>query len=355
MHPARQMKPNRVKRIRGLSSVLVVFVALAGARLSGAQASQQQQPDATAPAASPGGTAPAAAGPIAIVTVNGPDAAANPTVTGALEISGGKAMIGASGSITAGDRTTTVVLPHRGALRVCATTTVKLAADASGPAGDAPGLLVAIDHGALETSYATGQNADIILTPQFRILIGGPGATELKVRLGEGGDTCVDNTGAPSDRSLSLGWNTGANAPYVVVTSLFEDGLYRVQPGQRVMFQHGSLHQVVDNEKEPCGCPPPPPNAGGNEFPLAQSEGLAPTPAPAPPAINPNQGSAAPQAPPLVYNSSQAAVQTASAPPAPAQAANQAAPATPAAAPQKKKPGFFSRVGKFFKKIFGAE
>jgi len=342
MQPGRKMKPRRAKRIRGLSSVLVVFVALAGARLSGAQASQQQQPDATAPAASPSGTAPATAGPIAIVTVNGPDAAANPTVTGALEISGGKAMIAASGSITAGDRTTTVVLPHRGALRVCATTTVKLAAGASVPAGDAPGLLMAIDHGALETSYATGQNADIILTPQFRILIGGPGATELKVRLGEGGDTCVDNT--------------GANAPYVVVTSLFEGGLYRVQPGQRVMFQHGSLLQVVDNEKEPCGCPPPPSNAGGNEFPLAQSEGLAPTPAPALPAVNPNQSTAAPQAPPLVYNSSQA-VQTAPVQPATQQAPSASAQPVPAQqpAPKKKQPGFLGKIGRFFKKLFGAE
>jgi hypothetical protein len=273
-------------------------------------------------------------GPIAIVPINGPVASANPTVTGALEVTGGKAMIAASGSITAGDRTTTVVLPHRGTLRVCATTTVKLASDSGQQAGAAPGLLMAIDHGALETSYATGQNADIILTPHFRILIGGPGASELKVRLGNDGDTCVDNA--------------GANAPYVVVTSLFEGGLYRVQPGQRVMFQHGSLHQVVDNENEPCGCPPPPSNEG-NEFPLAQSEGLAPTPqiAPAPP--QPANISPAITVP-LVHNSSQASTQTA---PVPAQQASQTAPT--ASVPQKKRPGFFKRVGNFFKRIFGAE
>jgi hypothetical protein len=279
------------------------------------------------------------AGPIAIVTVNGPDASANPTVSGALEISGGKAMIAASGSITAGDRTTTVVLPHRGTLRVCATTTVKLAADSSMPATGAPGLLMAIDHGALETSYATGQNADMILTPHFRILIGGPGASELKVRLGDDGDTCVDNS--------------GANAPYVVVTSLFESGLYRVQPGQRVMFQHGSLGQVVDNEKEPCGCPPPSSNQG-NEFPLAQSEGLAPTPAIQPEPPQPANVAPATTAP-LVYESPQAQPQTTAPSATSAQAASQAAPATSTPAAQKKKPGFFKRVGSFFKKIFGAE
>ena len=94
------------------------------------------------------------------------------------------------------------------------------------------------------------------------------------MRLGQHGDTCVDNA--------------GVNAPYVLVTSVFDGGDYRVQPGQRVMFQHGSLHEVVDHEKEPCGCPPAAAQ-GANEFPLAQSEGLAPLPKPArsPPAQTP--------------------------------------------------------------------
>ena len=66
-----------------------------------------------------------------------------------------------------------------------------------------------------------------LLTPDFRILIGAPGSADVKVRLGQHGDTCVDNA--------------GVNAPYVLVTSVFDGGIYRVQPGQRVMFQHGSV------------------------------------------------------------------------------------------------------------------
>jgi hypothetical protein len=342
MQHSGEKKPKRARRVWGKPSGIVALSLLGYAGLLCAQASQERQPPTTAsPAAPSSGTDSTPSGPIAIVTVNGTDANINPTVNGALEISDGKALIMASGSITARDRTTTVVLPHRGTLRVCASTTVKLAAGSTQPSGDAPGLLMALDHGALETSYATGQNADMILTPHFRILIGGPGASELKVRLGDDGDTCVDNA--------------GANAPYVVVTSLFEDGLYRVQPGQRVMFQHGSLRQVVDNEPEPCGCPPPPANAGGNEFPLAQSEGLAPTPAIAPTPAQPANLSPATTVP-LVHNSNPAATQTAPAPeataPAPAGPAVQSA---PAAAPPKRKPGLFKRIANFLKKIFGAE
>ncbi len=217
--------------------------------------------------------------PIAIVPLDSknPDKAAK--VTGALEVTQGKAIIASSGTITSGTETTQVILPHRGVLRVCASTSVKLAADTSVPAGEIPGLMIAMDHGAVEASYATGQNSDILLTPDFRILIGGPGAADVKIRLGQHGDTCVDNA--------------GINAPYVLVSSVFEGGAYRVQPGQRVMFEHGSLHEVVDQEKEPCGCPPAAAE-GTNEFPLAQSEGLAPLAKPAPSAVNAgrNAGSA---------------------------------------------------------------
>jgi hypothetical protein len=294
------------------------------------------------------------AGPIAIVPLDSksPDQAA--TVTGALEVTQGKAIIVAGGAVTSGAETTEVVLPHRGVLRVCASTTVKLAADASVPAGEVPGLLMAMDHGALEMSFAAslaaGRNSDILLTPDFRILIAGPGAAEVKVRLGRQGDTCVDNALIPSDGSSSPGATLGGNAPYVLVSSVFDGGAYRVQPGQRVIFQHGSLREVVDQEKEPCGCPPTV-APQSNEFPLAQSEGLAPLPKPVSSALP--QSSAQPQAiEPLVYKSADHAPQ----PAAEATPAASAAVDSPTAKPApKKKSGFFGGIGRFFRRIFGAE
>ena len=202
---------------------------------------------------------------------------------------------------------------------------------------------MAMDHGAVEMSFASRadlKNADTLLTPDFRILIGGPGAADVKVRLGNDGDTCVDNS--------------SANGPYIVVSSVFDGGAYRVQPGQRVMFQHGSLHEVVDQEKESCGCPPPAP--AGNEFPVAQSMGLAPTPktAPEPGAKTQTQTQAQAQnVPPLVYKSADHA-QAVAIPEPPAQPAVTTATATPKPA-EKKKTGFFAKVGYFFRRIFGAE
>jgi hypothetical protein len=306
-------------------ATLVGFVAgmaiLAAAGLLCAQDSRATQADS---------------GPIAIVALDSRNPDAGAKVTGALEVSQGKAIIASSGSVSSGVATTKVILPHRGVLRVCASTTVQLAADTSVPAGETPGLLVAMDHGAVEASFATGSNADILMTPNFRILIGGPGAAEVKVRLGQHGDTCVDNA--------------GVDAPYVLVSSVFDGGDYRVQAGQRVMFQHGSLHEVVDQEQEPCGCPPDAPV--GNEFPLAQSEGLAPLATPAGSAGE--RTGANQQIEPLVYKGEDHAAKAA-ATPADAPAAGIGASAAANAPAAQKKPGFFGRMGHFFRRIFGAE
>jgi hypothetical protein len=284
---------------------------------------------------------------LAIVALDKSIPGAALSVDGPLLARNGRASITGSGTITAGDATAQVTLPYRGTMHVCASGTVKLATDSSaqsgGVAGEVPGLLIALDHGAVELSFAASsareRNADTLLTPYFRIMIGGPNPADIKVRLGENGDTCVDNA--------------GADAPYVTVTSVFEGGIYRVQPGQRVMFEHGSLQTVVDQEKEPCGCPPPV-KSEANEFPLAESEGLAPK---SPPATAANQTAGSGQAATtLVYEGSGSAPQAVTIPQPPA-SPGASGPATRAAqAPgAEKKPGFFHKIGRFFKRIFGAE
>jgi hypothetical protein len=122
------------------------------------------------------------------------------------------------------------------------------------------------------------------------------------------------------------------------------------------MFQHGSLSAVVDQEKEPCGCPPEV-RPGSNDFPLAQSAGLAPLAKPVPAPQPSAEAAAKPSQPlnePLVYSASIPAPEkpavTAEPSPPPAPTTSE----VPAPAP-KKKAGFFGSIGHFFKKIFGAE
>jgi hypothetical protein len=271
------------------------------------------------------------------------------TLSGSLEVSNGKAVIGNNGSITAGDKTATVTLARGGTLQLCSTTTVHLSRDRSIADAQSSALMISLDRGALEASYATGKYSDVLMTPDFRILISGPGQTDLKIRVSPKGDTCLDNH--------------GTDAPYITVTSLLEGGLYRVQPNQRVLFEHGSLNDVVDNETEPCGCPPavleaakpvggPSSTPADTAFPLAQSEGLAAPPSPpTTPAVPAGQPHAQVTVP-LVYKSD------APPPTPPANMTPEAPPTTTAAAPVTKPPakkqgGFFHGIGHFFAKLFG--
>jgi hypothetical protein len=294
--------------------------------------------------------------PIAFVPTEGV------TVSGSLEVANGKATIGNNGSITAGDTTANITLARGGELRLCASTTIHLTTDTSvAPAagGDFTALMISLDRGALEASYKTGSYSDVLLTPDLRILVSGPGEADLKMRVNQKGDTCIDNH--------------GDNAPYVTVTSQFEGGIYRVKPNQRVLFEHGSLQQIVDNETEPCGCPPaatvavasnngkhvggPSSTPADTAFPLAESEGLKPPPPPPTQPVVPVGQPHAQVEVPLIYSGTadNQSTQPAVTPPPPAPSSQPVPPASVPAPEQKHldSGGFFHQIGHFFAKIFG--
>jgi hypothetical protein len=291
---------------------------------------------------------------------------------GAVNPNDGEALLGNGSTVTAGSQPVKIALTRGGSLRLCSTTSLHLAEDRSIAAPASTALMMALDRGALETDYAVGKYSDVLLTPDLRILISGPGDAALSIRINTQGDTCLDNH--------------GINAPYVTVTSQFDGGLYRVMPNQRVTFEHGSLNEVVDNETEPCGCPATPPVAvasaaapeknpaqpglpavgptsapGNNTFPIAVSEQLVPPPSPASKPVVPTGEAHAEVTVPLIYNGEHPA-----ATPSPQIAAENAVPPTPASgvppASVASQPSggqaatgknFFHRIGHFFSRIFG--
>jgi hypothetical protein len=202
-------------------------------------------------------------------------------VTGAVEISGNEVRLASGAGIAAGVRGADLSLARGGDLNVCSNSAVHLASGAN------PGeMMLSLDSGGLELHGKLGEFSDVIMTPDLRVLLSGPATADVKVRVNQQGDTCIDNA--------------GDNAPYVTVTEQLGTGVYRVQSGQRVMLEHGSVTTVVDHEKEPCGCPAVAPAEASpllaasaknaQDFPLAQSEGLAPAPpAPTQPVVPPGE------------------------------------------------------------------
>lgn len=191
-------------------------------------------------------------------------------VTGGLEVQGDRARLMSNVSVTAHDHTADVKLERGGDVLVCATSQFHLLGIGAGKS-----LLFGLDRGALELHTPT-EAQDVILTPDIRFTVEAKGSYDLRVRVTRDGDTCVENS--------------GKKAPVLMLNDAFGQASYRVMPGQHVLFEHGSLRQVVDNERSPCGCPATgaPEQLAANAtvaekaaaehpFPAAQSEGLAPT------------------------------------------------------------------------------
>jgi hypothetical protein len=204
------------------------------------------------------------------VRVMGTVATKDALVTGGLEVKGDRARLMSNTSVTAYGRTAPIVLDRGGQVLVCATSQFHLLHSGVGNS-----LLFGLDRGALELHTATFPQ-DVILTPDIRFTIEQAGSYDLRLRVTRNGDTCVENA--------------GKKAPVLVLNDAFSRASYRLMPGQHVLFERGSLREVVDHERSECGCPgaetavqlaanasAAEKASAANPFPAAASEGLAAT------------------------------------------------------------------------------
>jgi hypothetical protein len=274
-------------------------------------------------------------------------------------ITNGRVLLVDSGTVTAKEHTAEVKLARGGAVDVCSTSGLHLTAGTASDNGPAP-LMLSLDRGAMEIHMTAG-TSDIVMTPDLRMSVKQEGRLDLRIRVTPNGDTCIENripkAAAPALAQTAAKPSDPAKGLSVNVASLFGEDSYDVKPGQHVMFEHADLHQVVDNESSPCGCPAEPSTeiAGGSEFglggtkdhpfPVAVSQGLAPAPP-------------VPQAPEGVVHAQVSTTLSYSGDTGAGAAAGTIEPPIPfdgirqAPSPPPVKPGFLHRIGRFFKRLF---
>ena len=316
---------------------------------------------ATAPAMTPGTE------PVAVPYAEGG--------TGTLVEAGSRVASGST--IAARDETAVLRLARGGEIRVCAQTTVSVATSPDGQS-----LMLGMNTGAMETHYHIDESSDSILTPDFRIVLPGPGEFNLAIKSDARGNTCVSSL-------------AGSNSS-VVVAELLGDGTYEIKPEQQVLFRQGKM-QSVETPVAGCGCPAPqepvmraaadpttvvPENKTGNNLALADSNSQPSTTAgsgsdagtPEKVAADPiantsgtptsNDDNKAQISAPLVFNAKELARMRAGAAAPPVSEQEAALPLTarqadslpplvvlpPAPKPEHK--GLFGRIGRFFRAVF---
>jgi len=143
--------------------------------------------------------------------------------------------VASGSSISAKEDTAVLRLSRGGEVKVCPGTTVSVSTSQSGK-----DLLLGMSTGSMETHYHLEESSDSVLTPDFRIVLPGPGEFNFAISADSHGNTCI---GAMPGSTSS-----------VVVAELLGSGTYEIKPNEQILFRQGRL-DTVEHPDGPCGCP----------------------------------------------------------------------------------------------------
>jgi hypothetical protein len=161
-----------------------------------------------------------------------------PHLAGSAVLAGSR--IGSGATVTASAETAVLHIARGGELHVCPGSTVSVTASKNGQE-----LLFGMSTGTLETHYHLEAASDAVLTPDFRILLSGPGDFDYAISANSHGDTCI--------RAL-----LGNTAP-LLVAELMSNRTYQVKPTEQLVFHDGRIDRVSNDVPFDCGCAAPPP------------------------------------------------------------------------------------------------
>ena len=160
------------------------------------------------------------------------------TVQGAALVAGTGMSVASGSQLSAGQSVASLILSRGGQIRICPRSSISVN---SIPNNE--GLLLALESGSLEINYPVNVLSDTLITPDFKLLLAGPGTFHFALGFNNLGDTCI----------RGLRGNTSA----IIVSETMGNGTYQVKPGEQVLFSKGKLTER-SSDRVSCGCPAPP-------------------------------------------------------------------------------------------------
>ncbi len=164
--------------------------------------------------------------------------ASDAIVKGSVTMAGSGISLMSGASITSVKGAATLHLRRGGEVRVCAPTTLTITASKNERE-----LLMSMNVGAMEANYTRAAGADSIVTPDFRLLLAGPGTFHLAISADIRGNTCL--------RTLP------GNLSSVIVSELSGEGVYQLKPEELVVFHEGRMTEASTQAPAGCGCAAP--------------------------------------------------------------------------------------------------
>ncbi len=165
---------------------------------------------------------------------------------GAVIFAGNKVSSGST--ITAGAETAVLSLGRGGQIFLCPKSTISVTSSSGGH-----DLMLGMSTGSLEAHYSLDASINSVLTPDFRIVLAGPGVFSYAISADPQGNTCV--SALPG------------NERSAIVSELIGTGSYEVKANEQVFFRRGRVEAPDNAYAGSCGCPVPIPTMTASQTP----------------------------------------------------------------------------------------
>jgi len=178
--------------------------------------------------------------------------ASESTAQGPVLLAGTGMSVASGAELAAGKSVATLRLERGGEVRICPNGNMTVSAPQGNVQQGNQELMFAMNGGSVELDYPINDLADTFMTPDFKLMLAGPGVFHFALGVNGKGDTCIKPL-----RGNSVG---------IIVSEMIGSAVYQVKPDEAVLFAGGKLSgrgPLVGG----CGCPRPPPVMRAEEKP----------------------------------------------------------------------------------------